>query len=91
MHLTSLLPRPVAQTAGLLSFLVSALASDGAAADRAATLEAIRNLEKQHLAVHVGEAEVAALEAERQLLVVEAEQVQEGGVDVVHVARSATG
>jgi hypothetical protein len=45
MHLTSLLPRPVAQTAGLLSFLVSALASDGAAADRAATLEAIRNLE----------------------------------------------
>ena len=33
----------------------------------------------------VGEAEVAALEAEGQLLVVEAEQVQDRGVEVVDV------
>ena len=35
--------------------------------------------------VHVGEAEVAALEAVGELLVVEAEQVQDGGVQVVDV------
>lgn len=45
MHLTSLLPRPFTQAAGLLSFYLSALAADGEAADRSATLEAIRNLE----------------------------------------------
>ena len=37
------------------------------------------------LAVDVGEAEVAAAVAEGELLVVEAEQVQDGGVEVVHV------
>ncbi len=35
--------------------------------------------------MHVGEAEVAALEAEGELLVVEAEQVQDRGVEVVDV------
>ena len=45
MHLTSLLPRPVAQAAGLLTFFLPAFAADSAASDRDATLEAIRNLE----------------------------------------------
>ncbi len=35
--------------------------------------------------MHVGEAEVAALVAEGEALVVEAELVQDGGVEVVHV------
>ena len=35
--------------------------------------------------MHVGEAEVAALEAVGELGVVEAEQVQDGGVEVVDV------
>ena len=38
-----------------------------------------------HLAVDVGETEVAALEAEGELFVVDAEQMQDGGVQVVHV------
>ena len=35
--------------------------------------------------MHVGQAEVAALEAEGELRVVEAEQVQDRGVQVVNV------
>ena len=35
--------------------------------------------------MHVGQAEIAALEAVGQLGVVEAEQVQDGGVEVVDV------
>ena len=40
-----------------------------------------------HLARHVGQAEIAALEAVGQLQVVEAEQVQDRGVEVVDVDR----
>ena len=40
-----------------------------------------------HLAVHVGQAEVAALEAVGQLLVVEAQQVQDRRLQVVDVDR----
>src|SRR5262245_37646412 len=40
-----------------------------------------------HVAVHVGQAEVAALEAIGQLLVVDAEAVQDRGVQVVDVHR----
>src|SRR5690242_17962953 len=36
-----------------------------------------------HAAVDVGQAEIAAAEAERQLLVVQAEQVEDGGVQIV--------
>ena len=38
-----------------------------------------------HVPRHVGQAERAALELERQLQVVEAEQVEDGGVEVVDV------
>src|SRR5689334_22123206 len=38
-----------------------------------------------HLAVHVRKAEVAALEAEGELGVVEAEEVDDGGLEVVDV------
>ena len=37
--------------------------------------------------MHIGEAEVAALIAEGQALVVESEQIQHGGVEVVRVDR----
>src|SRR5206468_3210229 len=39
----------------------------------------------RHAAAHIGEAEVAAGVAVSQLLVIEAEQVQQGRVQVVHV------
>src|SRR5687767_1568663 len=39
------------------------------------------------LAAHVGEAEVAALESERELLVIDAEAMQERGVKIVNVDR----
>jgi hypothetical protein len=38
-----------------------------------------------HVPRHVGEAEIAALELESELQVVEAEQVQDGGVKVMEV------
>ena len=38
-----------------------------------------------HFTENIGQAFVAAVVAERQLLVVEAEQVQDGGVEVVDV------
>src|SRR5258706_3854181 len=37
-----------------------------------------------HFAAHVGEAEVAALETERQLLVIDAEAMQERRVEIVN-------
>ena len=38
------------------------------------------------LALHIGQAEVAAGVAERQLFVIEARQMQDRGMQVVHVA-----
>src|SRR5579864_3910364 len=38
-----------------------------------------------HVSVHIGEAEVAAAVAEREFLVVHAYQVQQRGVQIVHV------
>ena len=38
-----------------------------------------------HVAVDVGEAEVAALEAEGEFLVIEAEEVEDGGLEIVDV------
>jgi hypothetical protein len=38
-----------------------------------------------HIAMHIREAEVAAGPAVGELFVVEAEQVQDGGVEVVHM------
>ena len=38
-----------------------------------------------HFTMHVGEAELAALEAEGEPLVVDAEQVQDGGLKVMHM------
>src|SRR5688500_5637099 len=46
---------------------------------------ALRNQLLHHLAMHVRQPEVAALEAEGEFGVVEAEEVEEGGVQVVDV------
>ncbi len=46
---------------------------------------ALRQEPLDHLAVNVGEAEAATLEFERQLLVVDAQKVQQGGLEVVDV------
>ena len=45
----------------------------------------LRQYPPHHLPVHVGEPEVAAAVAERQFLVVDPHQVQDRGVQVVHV------
>ncbi len=48
-----------------------------------------RQQRRHDRAVHIRESEVATLEAERQALVVEAEQVQQRGIEVVRVHRVA--
>ena len=45
----------------------------------------LRQQLRHHVSMHVGQAEIAALEAVGQLGVVEAEQVQDRGVQVVGV------
>src|SRR5690349_17255101 len=45
----------------------------------------------QHIAGYVGEPEIAAAVTVRQFRVLDAEQVQDGGVDVVHVDRLLDG
>src|SRR5439155_3547235 len=59
-----------------------------------ATIEKARNLIPKatlgqdaldHLAVHVGQAHIAAAEAEGELLVIDAEQAEHGGMQVVNL------
>src|SRR5215211_495547 len=70
-------PRQLTPACALCVFLAPPLPPSFPAASRQQGLN--------HLAVHVGQAEVAALEAEGQLLVVDPKQVQQRRLEVVDV------
>lgn len=64
---------------------------DDVATHCCAITKALRDQVVNHVPRDVGEAEVPALEAERELEVVEAEEVEDGRVDVVDMHRRSDG